>query len=524
MPSSNSKIRTPGPVSSQSYGCGVTRRDLPNTRCSISAPRLQMWRRFANIAAIKKREWAWTSPNLHTLLNRRPASFVAARPAAAQGPTSVVFSTLTPSQPLLFFCIATFLSTTSVLAGGHSARNGNVHSAVDVQLERALDSFFQGKPDSALKDLDQLVARHPNFRLAHLVRGDVLLARAKPISTFGNAGDTARERLEELRAEAKARFRSHKETAVADKVPRYFLQLSAAQRHAILVDATSSRVYIYQNANGQPRLIADYYSTLGRHGFDKEREGDKKTPLGVYHITSKIPGKQLPDLYGWGAFPINYPNEWDRRVGRTGSGIWLHGVPAENYARAPRASDGCVALANPDIEELSQRVQIGVTPVIIAERIEWVTPEVSRTETDAFMQALEAWRASWESRDTARYLSYYAKDFQSDGMDRPAWASYKQRVNAAKTFINVSLSNVSVFRNPGKQPLMVVSFDQDYRSSALSEQSKKRQYWVLENGSWKIAYEAQLRDSQLNLPDSFRSAQRGPRIIATAQQTGAKRK
>ena len=32
---------------------------------------------------------------------------------------------------------------------------------------------------------------------------------------------------------------------------------------------------------------------------------------------------------GDGAFPLNYPNEWDRRLNKTGSGIWLHGTPLE---------------------------------------------------------------------------------------------------------------------------------------------------------------------------------------------------
>jgi murein L,D-transpeptidase YafK len=414
--------------------------------------------------------------------------------------------------------LAAALLSSAAIAGSHTTRNAAVHAAADTQLDRALDSFFKGKPDAALEELDRLIARHPNFRLAHLVRGDVLLARTRPIAALGNTGHAAGERLTELRAEAHARFRSHKEAAALDKIPRYVLQLSPQQRHVIVVDAGSSRVYVYGNAGGHPRLIADYYSTIGRHGIEKEREGDKKTPVGVYHITAKIPGKQLPDLYGWGALPINYPNEWDRRLGRTGYGIWLHGVPSENYSRAPRASDGCVALANPDIAELSQRVQVGVTPVIIAHQLEWVSVESARAERDGFMRTFETWRASWESRDTERYLAHYARTFASDGMDRNAWQTHKRRVNAGKAWIKVSLSDLSAFRNPGKQPLIVVTFNQDYRSSTHSQQSRKRQYWVLENDRWKIAYEAELRGSELNLPESFRTTPRTPRLVPVVQR------
>jgi hypothetical protein len=46
-----------------------------------------------------------------------------------------------------------------------------------------------------------------------------------------------------------------------------------------------------------------------------------------------------------------------------------------------------------------------------------------------------------------------------------------------------------MFRNPGKEEYVVVTFEQDYRSSNLSGQMKKRQYWIKEGGRWKIVYE-----------------------------------
>src|SRR3546814_8483534 len=50
--------------------------------------------------------------------------------------------------------------------------------------------------------------------------------------------------------------------------------------------------------------------------------------------------RKLPDFYGDGAYPLNYPNEWDKHEGRKGYGIWLHGTPSTTYSRPPRASDG----------------------------------------------------------------------------------------------------------------------------------------------------------------------------------------
>jgi len=378
--------------------------------------------------------------------------------------------------------------------------------SAEEQLRRALETVAEGRAGAALGELDRLIERYPNFRLAHLVRGDVLLARARPLKGLGDTGHAAPDRLDELRAEALARLQAVREAPASGTVPRHLLALAAAQAHAIVVDATRSRVYVYENDRGEPRLVADYYSTLGKRGTDKLREGDQKTPLGVYHVTSMIPGAKLPDLYGWGAFPINYPNDWDRRAGKTGYGIWLHGVPSENYARAPRASDGCIALANDEIAELAKRVRPGATPVVIAERIEWVTPGELRAERERFLRQLEAWRLDWESRDAQNYLSHYARDFRAGAIDLAAWSAHKRRVNAAKNWIKVGLSNVSVLRAAGQDAVIEVTFDQDYRSNNLSQRARKRQYWVEEDGRWKIAYESTLGGQRLRLPESFKSA------------------
>ena len=408
---------------------------------------------------------------------------------------------MTPSSFLLL-AVPVLVFAASAGHAGQPQNSASLNGA-DAQIKLVFENIQQRRLAAALDEVDRLVVRHPNFRLAHLVRGDLLLARAGPIGKFGNTGHASTERLDELRAEALTRLRAHVNRPPADLLPRYLLWFGPLQRHAIVIDSNLSRVYVYENAGGTPRLVEDYYTTLGKYGIEKNLEGDKKTPIGAYYVTSQIPGSKLPDLYGWGAFPINYPNEWDRRLGKTGYGIWLHGVPSDTYARAPWASDGCIALANPDIEKLGERVQTGVTPVIIADRVEWLTPKAWRVERDTFMLQLQTWRADWESLDTERYLSHYARDFRSDGMDISAWSAHKRRVNGAKTWIKVTLASVSVFRSPGKQDLVAVTFDQDYRSSNLSQQTRKRQYWVVENGRWRIAYEAPVQSSKVILPESF---------------------
>ena len=395
---------------------------------------------------------------------------------------------------LALFAPALFAAASQPIAGAGNA---------EARLVRVLQAIRDGRLPSALEEADRLAERYPNWRLLHLVHGDVLRARSAPIGRFGDAAYAAPARVEDLRAEALTRLRAMREPPPDGELPAYLLQFDRTQDHAIVVDAERSRVYVYKNAGGTARLVLDFYSTLGKNGIDKRREGDRKTPLGVYYVTARIPGAKLPDLYGWGAFPISYPNEWDRMLGRTGSGIWLHGVSADTYARAPRASDGCIALANTDIGELARRVRVGVTPVIIADRVEWSTPEELQQERDAFMRELEAWRRDWESRDVGRYLAHYARNFHSANMDLAAWGAHKRRVNASKRWLSVALDKLSVFRSPGQQALMVVSFEQNYRSNTLVQRTRKRQYWSIEDGRWRIVHEAPVATVPVALPESF---------------------
>lgn len=396
-------------------------------------------------------------------------------------------------------CLA--LSLPALAAQGQNLSGEPLPKDPEGQLHQALELLEAGQLDAAIRAVDRLVSKHPNFRMVHMLHGDLLLARAGRLTLSGPTGADP-EPFAELRAEFRARDRNRRDPPPTGFVPRNLMRLASGQ-HVIVIDASRSRVYLYDEQGGTPRAVRDYYSAIGKLGTAKEREGDKKTPIGIYFVSSHIPGARLPDLYGWGAFPISYPNEWDRRLGRTGSGIWIHGVPLDNYARSPLSTDGCVALANGEIADLAPRVQPGITPVVIAERIEWIAPEARRQESEEFHQTLEQWRRDWESRNTEAYLDHYSRNFRSDGMDLAGWKARKRRVNAVKSWIKVELGSLSILRDSGTEPLVVVTFEQDYRSSNLSTRLRKRQYWIVEEGRWKIAHEEGVGRGTNGLPDSF---------------------
>jgi murein L,D-transpeptidase YafK len=375
-------------------------------------------------------------------------------------------------------------------AGGPAVEAIYTDSGPEPLLAKVFDAIEGNRLELAMQQTELLIKAYPNFRLAHLVKGDLLLARSRPLMAFGEGGGPAAgEKIADLRDEAIVRLKGYRTKPPADYVPRYLLQMHPEQKHAVVVDTQKSRLYLYQNDNGTPRFIADYYITQGKLGADKAREGDKRTPIGVYHVTSSLPRQKLTDFYGSGAFPINYPNDWDKRQGRNGHGIWLHGTPSDTFSRPPRASDGCVVLANQDLDSLSKSLQIGLTPVIISNSIEWLSLDDWQNERASLLKMIEGWRQDWESRNPDHYAQHYSHKFNADGHGYQSWTEQKRKVNAAKNWIKVGTSNISMFRNPGKEEYVVVTFEQDYRSSNLSNQMKKRQYWIKESGRWKIVFE-----------------------------------
>jgi len=425
---------------------------------------------------------------LQSLLGSRPLRYMAAAllVAAICGGVLVTGSRTGQAVP-----------ATSATAMPAPAINGNLAAiGPEALLFRTLHEVSNKRLDVAVSEIDKVINAYPNFRLAHLIKGDLLLARARPLTTVGNAPGASRDQLDELREEARARLVRMQHQRPADRVPLYLVQMQPEQRHALVVDTAKSTLYVFENRGEEVRYVTDYYVSIGKNGIDKYREGDNKTPLGVYHVTGLLTRQKLnstygklAEQYGAGALPISYPNEWDRREGRNGYGIWLHGVPFDTYSRPPRASNGCVALTNEDFTAISKSVQIGLTPVIITNGVDWVAPGAVRGLRKELAQTIEHWRRDWESRETEKYLTHYAENFSSGTMALAQWSEQKHKVNAGKTWIRLKLNIISIFLYPGRNDLAVVTFEQDYASSNLVSQMLKRQYWIKENGAWRILHE-----------------------------------
>lgn len=360
------------------------------------------------------------------------------------------------------------------------------------ELIVALEAFLRGETELALQQTEEIVTKEPTFRLAQLIYGDLLSVKSgQPANTLGLQGKQ-REKTLALLDEARIRWRSHNSKPELELIPQPIVQMPASQKHAIVVDLANSRLYLAENQNGIGRIIKSFYASIGKSGANKRIEGDGKTPVGVYHVTDWLDPSALPDLYGTGAFPINYPNAWDKSHKRTGSGIWLHGVPSNTFSRPPRSSRGCVALTNKNLDFLKPYIRPGTTTVVLSDNLTWLTEREARQQQQRLIHQIEMWRKDWESLNTKAYLAHYADDFTYNGLDLAAFSEHKHRVNKSKQWLKIELGDLGVTYYPGED-LYVATFFQKYRSNNFNGAKRKQQYWQKSaDGKWKIFREINL--------------------------------
>jgi L,D-peptidoglycan transpeptidase YkuD (ErfK/YbiS/YcfS/YnhG family) len=236
----------------------------------------------------------------------------------------------------------------------------------------------------ALQTAQFMAEQYPHFQLGQLLYADLLSGGAGLVPETDALVDSPnlQHRMDQLKTEALLRTRHAGRKLLDGKIPAQLKFLSPSVRKLVVVDANKSRLYVlaYQTDDSgieKLQVVLDVYISIGSQGMGKWREGDAKTPIGVYFIQKHLTDPMLPDLYGSGALTLDYPNPVDKQLKRTGSGIWLHGSPSQQYARPPTATDGCVVLANDDMTRL---IQLGVhkdTPVIIAESLSWIDGRAS---------------------------------------------------------------------------------------------------------------------------------------------------
>ncbi len=366
----------------------------------------------------------------------------------------------------------------------------------ETMVRQIYQHLGEGERAQALVTARNLALQFPNFQLGQLLYADLLnISSQQPVQGVdleADARPSALRRLEELVLEAKRRIMRPAPEALQSQIPASVAYLAAQQPYIAAVDASRSRLYWFANRTGSDgqlklELIKETYVSVGINGVGKIKEGDGKTPVGVYFIQKNLPGASLPDLFGVGALTLNYPNAVDAMRNKTGSGIWLHGTPSAQYSRAPEATDGCVVLSNPVMEQLLSLPGWRMTPVIIAEKLDWIAAGQVPTDYTHFKPSLDRWIADRQTADAEKLKTHYSQRFERDALDLDHW--WPRLAQTLSMQRNAKpLDVISVLHwNDGEETMVVTMSDPNIKDKR--QPAFLRTYWQKEAGQWKLVFE-----------------------------------
>ena len=384
-----------------------------------------------------------------------------------------------------FLFTAFFCSNAFAYSENYQADN------IENLLIKSLYEISAGELNDALITLDEIIKQKPNFKLAHLIRGDIYQAYAHGISDFGSSSNFSKDKIEDLKEEAKKRIESHLHNAT-DIIDSPRVTLPQNIDNLIYVDTNKSRLYLFEIRDHALIKIFDEYASIGKNGSGKNFEGDKKTPLGVYTLGEKIT-QPLSDFYGEGAFPIDYPNVYDKLLNKTGHGIWIHGTPKDTYSRAPKSSDGCIVISNENFNALESILKNKQTKVILSKLSydQYFNAENNIDKHNNFMSYFESWISNWTLKNYSEYIAFYDANAKYNSKVFEIWSSKKKKVFENTNDIQIAIDNLTIIDYPEEEEhVKYVEFTQTYNSDLLKQTSQKKQIWRKFNNEWKIISES----------------------------------
>ena len=391
---------------------------------------------------------------------------------------------------ILAICV---LVTSNSIAAEKLSTKSKLQKTEQLLIETA-DKISEGKIESALKVIESLIKINPNFKLAHMIHGDLLLIQSHNYDQVSAATSIQFQRkISDLKLELSRRIESFNNKDKNFLNSKIKVLLADGIKNLIFVDVKTSRLFVFHNNEGKLKYISDHYVSVGKKGYGKKFEGDKKTPIGTYFIEKKITAK-LPDLYGAGAYSIDFPSAYDRLNNFTGSGIWIHGTPSTTYSRPPQSSDGCIVMSNQDIKILAPILNESGTPVIISDiGLENINMreelEINKTKIE-ILNKIQGWRSNWEEKNIENYLSYYSAEAKYNGDSYPKWTAHKRKVFERSQDLQIEIEDISLYEYPGSdQELILVKFKQKYKSNLLKNDMNKQQIWTKINSEWSIIFE-----------------------------------
>ncbi|MEE2744094.1 MAG: L,D-transpeptidase family protein [Bdellovibrionota bacterium] len=266
--------------------------------------------------------------------------------------------------------------------------------------------------------------------------------------------------------------------------------------HILIAEKSTHQLHLFKNKGTYPEHIKTFQMATGKTAGDKILQGDHKTPEGIYRFTGFLTHEDLikrhgkaGEIYGVGAFVMNYPNPIDSRLQKTGGGIWLHSTNDETRIEKGLDSRGCVVAANNDLKEISTYIELEKTPIVIVQNMHLLKERTWKTNRNSIKASIQNWLNSWKAEDYKNYISHYHpnKYFDRYRGGFKNFKNYKRSVFANPGKPQIEISNLSILRSKN---YAVATFKQSYISAKIKDIGKKILYLEQDDQyKWKIVNE-----------------------------------
>ena len=256
----------------------------------------------------------------------------------------------------------------------------------------------------------------------------------------------------------------------------------------ILVCIKSKKILkIYQQKKNTFHLIDRVNVLTGLDG-DKKKEGDLRTPIGVYKLKTIL--NNVDSFYGPFAFVTGYPNLFDRINSKNGHGIWIHGVPLKGK-RDSENTKGCIVMDNEMLEKLKKEINYKNTYLLISED----TPlTATKEEIASILAFIYKWRRAWKNNDFDAYKNFYDKSFKyADKKNLKQFLEYKKRIFNNKKYqkVGIYFKNIDIvpYQNINKQKIFRINMFERYLSNDYKYEGPKEIYVKFTDNGLKIIAE-----------------------------------
>ena len=254
-------------------------------------------------------------------------------------------------------------------------------------------------------------------------------------------------------------------------------------KYLIICDKNIKNIKVYDTKKDE--IIYSSKVIIGKNLGDKKKEGDLKTPIGVYKLIEKL--DKLDPFYGPFALKSDYPNDFDRSLNKTGHGIWIHGVP-NNEKRDPYTK-GCIALENSNLKTLDSSIDIKKSILVISEKDNLKT---TKNDIATILSSIYTWKEAWKNSDFKTYSSFYSKEFKRKNKSTlDKFLAHKKRLFEKKEKKIIRFKNINIIPYPNdlNKNMFQIIMDEYYKTKTYKYIGKKELFVEIVNNKMEILTE-----------------------------------